>query len=43
MNELYGEKRSCRIEGPVDWAQLETEARMMIESSLEPEDRVEAA
>ena len=43
MNELYGEKRNRGIEGTMDWAQLEIDARKIIESSLEFADRVEAA
>lgn len=31
------------IDGPVDWARLEAEARKMLESGLELADRVEAA
>lgn len=43
MNELYDEGRGRGIEGPVDWAQLEAEARKMIESGFELADRVETA
>ena len=43
MAELYDEGRPSGIEGPVDWPQLEIEARKMIESSLELADKVEAA
>lgn len=43
MNELYDEGRRRGIEGRVDWAQLEAEARKMIESGLELADRVETA
>ena len=43
MNELYDEGRTRGIDGPVDWARLEAEARKMIESGLELADRVEAA
>lgn len=43
MNELYDERRRRGIEGRVDWAQLEAEARKMIESGLELADRVETA
>ena len=35
MNELYDEGRTRGIDGPVDWARLEAEARRMIESGLE--------
>ena len=43
MNEIYDEGRRRGIEGPVDWAQLEAEARKMIEAGLELADRVETA
>lgn len=43
MNELYDEGRTRGIDGPVDWARLEAEARRMIESGLELADRVETA
>ena len=43
MNELYDEGRGRGTDGTVDWARLEAEARKMIESGLEPADRVEAA
>ena len=43
MNELYDEGCRRGIEGRVDWAQLEAEARKMIESGLELADRVETA
>ena len=43
MNELYDEGRACGIDGPIDWARLEAEARKMLESGLELADRVEAA
>lgn len=43
MNELYDEGRTRGIDGPVDWARLEDEARRMIESGLELADRVETA
>lgn len=43
MNELYDEGRTRGIDGPVDWARLEAEARKMLESGLELADRVEAA
>lgn len=43
MNELYDEGRTRGIDGTVNWARLEAEARKMIESGLELADRVEAA
>lgn len=43
MNELYDDGRTRGIDGPVDWARLEVEARGMLESGLELADRVEAA
>ena len=43
MNELYDDGRTQGIDGPVDWARLEAEARKMLESGLELADRVEAA
>lgn len=39
MNELYDEVRTRGIDGTVDWARQEAEARKMIESSLELTDR----
>lgn len=43
MNELYDDGRTRGIDGPVEWARLEAEARKMLESGLELADRVEAA
>ena len=43
MRELYDEARTRGIDGTVDWARLEAEARKMIESGLELADRIEAA
>ena len=43
MDELYDDKRAHEIDGPVDWMQLEANARKTIESNLELADRVEAA
>ena len=43
MGELYDEGRTRGIDGHVDWARLEAEARKMIESGLELADRTEAA
>ncbi|MDB1866121.1 hypothetical protein PMX26_06735 [Collinsella aerofaciens] len=43
MGELYDENRTRRIDGTVDWARLEAEARKMIETGLELADRIEAA
>ena len=43
MNELYDDGRTREIDGSVEWAQLEAEARKMLESGLELADRVEAA
>lgn len=43
MGGLYDEGRTCGIDGTVDWARLEAEARKMIESGLELADRIEAA
>lgn len=43
MGELYDEGRTRGIDGTVDWAQLEAEARKMIESGLKLADRIEAA
>ena len=43
MNELYDDGRTRGIDGHVDWARLEAEARKMLESVLELADRVEAA
>ena len=43
MDEPCDDKRIHGIDGPVDWARLEVDARKMIESSLELADRVEAA
>ena len=42
MNELYDEGRTRGIDGTVDWARLEAEARKMLESGLELADRIEA-
>lgn len=43
MGGLYDEGRTRGIDGTVDWARLEAEARKMIESGLELVDRIEAA
>lgn len=43
MRELYDEGRTRGLDGTVDWARLEAEARKMIESGLELADRIEAA
>lgn len=43
MGELYDENRTRGIDGTVDWARLEAEARKMIETGLELADRIEAA
>lgn len=43
MSELYDDGRTRGIDGPVEWARLEAEARKMLESGLELADRVEAA
>ena len=43
MNELYDDGRTRGIDGPVEWARLEAEARKMLESGLDLADRVEAA
>ena len=43
MNELYDDGRTRGIDGPVEWARLEAEARKMLDSGLELADRVEAA
>ena len=43
INELYDEGRRLGIDGPIDWARLEAEARKMIESGLELADGVETA
>lgn len=43
MDELYDEDCTRGIDGAVDWARLEAEARKMIESGLELADRIEAA
>lgn len=43
MSELYDEGRTRGIDGAVDWARLEAEARKMIESGLELADRIETA
>ena len=43
MNELYDDGCTRGIDGRVDWARLEAEARKMLESGLELADRVEAA
>ena len=43
MNELCDDGRTRGIDGPVEWARLEAEARKMLESGLELADRVEAA
>lgn len=43
MDELYDEGCTRGIDGAVDWARLEAEARKMIESGLELADRIEAA
>lgn len=43
MNEPYDDGRARGIDGPVEWARLEAEARKMLESGLELADRVEAA
>jgi len=40
--EHYDEGRTREIDGPVDWARMEAEARKIIESGLELEDRIEA-
>ena len=41
MSGLYDEGRTCGIDGTVDWARLEAEARKMIESGLKLADRIE--
>ena len=41
MNELYDDGRTRGIDGPVEWARLEAEARKMLESGLELAGRVE--
>ena len=43
MRELYDEGRTRGLDGTVDWARLEAEARKMIESGLELADRIETA
>lgn len=43
MGELYDEGRTRGLDGTVDWARLEAEARKMIESGLELADRIETA
>ena len=43
MNELYDDGRTRGIDGTVDWARLEAEARKMLESGLELADRIETA
>ena len=43
INELCDDGRTRGIDGPVEWARLEAEARKMLESGLELADRVEAA
>ena len=43
MNELYDDGCTRGIDGPVEWARLEAEARKMLESGLERADGVEAA
>lgn len=43
MGGLYDEDRTRGIDGTVDWARLEAEARKMIESGLELADWIEAA
>lgn len=43
MNELYDDGRTWGIDGPVEWARLEAEARKMLESGLKLADRAEAA
>lgn len=43
MNELYDDGRTQRIDGPVERARLEADARKMLESGLELADRVEPA
>ena len=42
-NGLYDEGRRRGTDGKADRARLEAEARKMLESGLEPADRVEAA
>lgn len=41
INELYNDGRTRGIDGPVNWARLEAEARKMLESGIELVDRVE--
>ena len=43
MDELCDEGRGRGTDGKADWARLEAEAGKMLESGLEPADRVEAA
>ncbi len=43
MNEPNDDGRTRRIDGPIDWARPETEARKMLESGLELANRVETA
>lgn len=43
MNEPYDDGRTRRIDGPVEQARLEAEARKMLEFGLELADRVETA
>lgn len=43
VNELYDKERRLGIDGTVDWAGLEADARKMIKSGLELADRIEAA
>lgn len=42
MSGLCDEGRTCGIDGTVDWARLEAEARKMTESGLKLADGVEA-
>lgn len=43
MNELCDGGRTRGIDGPVERARLETEARTMLESGIELADRMKAA
>lgn len=43
MNELCDGGRTRGIDGPVEWARLEAEARTMLEPGIELADRIEAA
>lgn len=43
MGELYDEGRTHGIDGTVDWARLDAEARKIIESGPELADRIETA